>query len=195
MALDEEHRPVRDCRAFRRRNVRAGGEHRVLPGLPALVHGGAGARAHGKPYTGDTHGWRRRPEPRLYHAEREPARRGDRHAPGLGAVSQVRGPLALRGASARFLPHRVLPAVRVFQPRAGQGALAAVRWHGRFDGGGVRAPRSPGMKVEVIYALPAAADAVSVSLTAGATLRDAVLASGMLERHPEISLEKQAFGI
>jgi len=51
------------------------------------------------------------------------------------------------------------------------------------------------MKVEVIYALPAAADAVSVSLPAGATLRDAVLASGMLQRHPEIALEKQAFGI
>ena len=51
------------------------------------------------------------------------------------------------------------------------------------------------MKVEVIYALPAAADAVSVSLPAGATLRGAVLASGMLQRHPEIALEKQAFGI
>ena len=51
------------------------------------------------------------------------------------------------------------------------------------------------MKVEVVYALPAGADAVSVSLPAGATLRDALLASGVLERHPEISLEKQAFGI
>lgn len=51
------------------------------------------------------------------------------------------------------------------------------------------------MKVEVVYALPAAVDAVSVSLPAGATLRDAVLASGVLERHPEIRLEKQAFGI
>ncbi|HEU5177467.1 MAG TPA: RnfH family protein [Burkholderiales bacterium] len=51
------------------------------------------------------------------------------------------------------------------------------------------------MKIEVVYALPAAADAVSVDLPAGATLRDAVLASGVLERHPEISLEKQAFGL
>ena len=51
------------------------------------------------------------------------------------------------------------------------------------------------MKVEVVYALPAAADAVSVSVPAGATVRDAVLASGVLERHPEISLETQAFGI
>ena len=51
------------------------------------------------------------------------------------------------------------------------------------------------MRVEVVYALRENADAVSVSLPAGATLRDAVLASGVLERHPEISLEKQAFGI
>lgn len=51
------------------------------------------------------------------------------------------------------------------------------------------------MKVEVVYALPVAADAVSVNLPAGATLRDAVVASGVLQRHPEIALEKQAFGI
>lgn len=51
------------------------------------------------------------------------------------------------------------------------------------------------MKVEVVYALPVAADAVSVNLPAGATLRDAVVASGVLQRHPEIALDKQAFGI
>ena len=51
------------------------------------------------------------------------------------------------------------------------------------------------MKVEVVYALPATADTVSVTLPAGATLRDALLVSGVLERHPEIRLEKQAFGI
>ena len=51
------------------------------------------------------------------------------------------------------------------------------------------------MKVEVVYAQPVAADAVSVNLPAGATLRDAVVASGVLQRHPEIALEKQAFGI
>ena len=51
------------------------------------------------------------------------------------------------------------------------------------------------MKVEVVYALPGAADAVSVSVPAGATLRDAVIASGVLDRHPEIALDKQAFGI
>jgi uncharacterized protein len=51
------------------------------------------------------------------------------------------------------------------------------------------------MKVEVVYALPAAVDAVSVSLPAGATLRDAIVASGLLERHAAIRLETQAFGI
>jgi len=51
------------------------------------------------------------------------------------------------------------------------------------------------MKVEVVYALPAGADAVSVTVPGGASLRDAVVASGVLERHPEIALEKQAFGV
>jgi putative ubiquitin-RnfH superfamily antitoxin RatB of RatAB toxin-antitoxin module len=47
----------------------------------------------------------------------------------------------------------------------------------------------------VVYALREAADAVCIELPRGATLRDAVLASGLLRRHPEITLEKQAFGI
>ena len=51
------------------------------------------------------------------------------------------------------------------------------------------------MKVEVVYALPDAVDAVSVSLPPGATLRDAVVASGVAQRHPEIDLEQQAFGV
>ena len=51
------------------------------------------------------------------------------------------------------------------------------------------------MKVEVVYALPEAVDAVSVSLPSGATLRDAVVASGLLERQAGIRLEEQAFGI
>jgi uncharacterized protein len=51
------------------------------------------------------------------------------------------------------------------------------------------------MKVEVVYALPESVDAVSVSLPAGASLRDAVVASGLLERHAGIHLEKHAFGI
>jgi putative ubiquitin-RnfH superfamily antitoxin RatB of RatAB toxin-antitoxin module len=51
------------------------------------------------------------------------------------------------------------------------------------------------MKVEVVYALADRVDVVSVSVPPGATLRDAVVASGLGQRHPQISLEKQAFGI
>jgi uncharacterized protein len=46
------------------------------------------------------------------------------------------------------------------------------------------------MKVEVIYACAEGAQTVSVQLPAGATLRDALAASGL-----EVDLEKQAFGI
>ena len=51
------------------------------------------------------------------------------------------------------------------------------------------------MKVEVIYAFPNTVDAVTLDLAIGTTLREAVKASGILDRHPEISLEKQAYGI
>jgi hypothetical protein len=51
------------------------------------------------------------------------------------------------------------------------------------------------MKIEVVYAWKEEADTVSLSLPPGATLREAVLASGVLERHPELSLEQQTFGI
>jgi len=46
------------------------------------------------------------------------------------------------------------------------------------------------MKVELVYARPGAADTISLSLPAGATLRDALAVSGL-----EVDLEKQAFGI
>ena len=51
------------------------------------------------------------------------------------------------------------------------------------------------LRVEVIYAARDAADAVSLELPAGATVRDAVAASGMLERHPEIDLSRQKCGV
>ena len=51
------------------------------------------------------------------------------------------------------------------------------------------------MKIEIVYAFRERASVFSVSVPAGATLREAVVASGVLERHPEISLEKQAYGI
>ena len=51
------------------------------------------------------------------------------------------------------------------------------------------------LRVEVVYALPSVADATRVSLRAPATLRDAIAASGVLERHPEIDLVRQACGV
>jgi uncharacterized protein len=51
------------------------------------------------------------------------------------------------------------------------------------------------IRVEVVYALPAAHDAVSVALPASASLRDALEASGVLGRHPEIDLERGSFGV
>jgi hypothetical protein len=51
------------------------------------------------------------------------------------------------------------------------------------------------LRVEVVYALPASEDAVPVELSAGAKVLDAVRASGMLERHPEIDLNTCRLGI
>jgi putative ubiquitin-RnfH superfamily antitoxin RatB of RatAB toxin-antitoxin module len=49
------------------------------------------------------------------------------------------------------------------------------------------------MKIEVVFARAEAADSVTVKLSPGASVRDAVLASGLLGA--EADLEKQAFGI
>jgi putative ubiquitin-RnfH superfamily antitoxin RatB of RatAB toxin-antitoxin module len=46
------------------------------------------------------------------------------------------------------------------------------------------------MKIEVVYARADAVKAVDLNLPPGATLRDALVASGF-----EVDLEKQAFGI
>ena len=51
------------------------------------------------------------------------------------------------------------------------------------------------LSVEVVYALPSGEDAVTLTLAAGATAADAVRASGVLERHPEIDLGRQRLGI
>jgi putative ubiquitin-RnfH superfamily antitoxin RatB of RatAB toxin-antitoxin module len=51
------------------------------------------------------------------------------------------------------------------------------------------------LKVEVVYALAGGEDACLVRLAPGATAADAVRASGVLERHPEIDLLRQALGI
>ena len=51
------------------------------------------------------------------------------------------------------------------------------------------------IKVEVVYALGSAADSASVALPERATLREAIAASGILERHPEIDLARQKCGV
>ena len=51
------------------------------------------------------------------------------------------------------------------------------------------------MKIEVVYALARAVDAVSVEAAPGATLRHVIAASGVLERHPEIDLGRQPIGV
>ena len=46
------------------------------------------------------------------------------------------------------------------------------------------------MKVEVVYALPERADAVTLDVAPGTTLRQAVAASGLLERHAGLDPER-----
>jgi len=51
------------------------------------------------------------------------------------------------------------------------------------------------LKVEVCYALPDKQVLIPVSLPTGATLQQAIEASGLLEKHPEIDIKKNKFGI
>ena len=51
------------------------------------------------------------------------------------------------------------------------------------------------MKVEVVYAFGSDADCVSLSLPPGATLREAIAASGVLGRHAEIDLTRHKVGV
>ena len=51
------------------------------------------------------------------------------------------------------------------------------------------------VRIEVVYALPGGEDAVTLEMESGATAVDAVLASGLAERHPEIDLGRQKLGI
>jgi uncharacterized protein len=51
------------------------------------------------------------------------------------------------------------------------------------------------LRVEVVYALPEGEDAVSLVLAPGATAADALRASGLLQRHPEIDLARNRIGI
>ncbi len=51
------------------------------------------------------------------------------------------------------------------------------------------------LRVEVCYALPDKQELVAVKLPEGATLQQALEASGLLVKHPEIDLKKNKFGI
>jgi putative ubiquitin-RnfH superfamily antitoxin RatB of RatAB toxin-antitoxin module len=51
------------------------------------------------------------------------------------------------------------------------------------------------LRIEVVYALPQGEDAVALEVASGATAGDAVHASGLLQRHPEIDLARHRIGI
>lgn len=51
------------------------------------------------------------------------------------------------------------------------------------------------MKVQVVYALPREQHLVTLDVPEGATVREAVSASGMLARYPELDLEGGRYGI
>lgn len=51
------------------------------------------------------------------------------------------------------------------------------------------------MQVQVVYALPQRQELVTVKLPEGATLQQAVEASGLMAKYPEIDLAKGKFGI
>lgn len=51
------------------------------------------------------------------------------------------------------------------------------------------------VNIQVCYALPEAATLIDLSVSAGATLEQAILQSGVLDRHPEISLTSAKIGV
>ena len=51
------------------------------------------------------------------------------------------------------------------------------------------------ISVEVIYALPAKQEILCVKLPQGATVRQAIESSGVLQKYPEIDLAKNKLGI
>ncbi len=51
------------------------------------------------------------------------------------------------------------------------------------------------INVEVVYAKPERQEIASISLPEGSTVEQAIAASGMLARHPEIDLTKNKLGI
>jgi hypothetical protein len=51
------------------------------------------------------------------------------------------------------------------------------------------------LHIDVVYALPERQEVVAISVPAGSTLGQAIEASGLLARHPEIDLAKNKLGI
>jgi putative ubiquitin-RnfH superfamily antitoxin RatB of RatAB toxin-antitoxin module len=51
------------------------------------------------------------------------------------------------------------------------------------------------LTIEVIYALPTKQQLVTLKLPAGSTVRQAIDASGLLQKHPEIDLAKNKIGV
>lgn len=51
------------------------------------------------------------------------------------------------------------------------------------------------IEIEVVYALPAQQTVLLIKVAAGATVEQAILQSGLLERYPEISIATACVGI
>lgn len=51
------------------------------------------------------------------------------------------------------------------------------------------------IKIELAYALPRAQTMIQLEIAAGATVKEAVEASGVLQKHPDIDLDKNKLGI
>ena len=51
------------------------------------------------------------------------------------------------------------------------------------------------MKIEVVYALPHKTELVKLELPEGSTVQQALEASGLLAKYPEIDVKKNKFGI
>lgn len=51
------------------------------------------------------------------------------------------------------------------------------------------------IRVQVVYALPERQDIVTMELAAGATAQQAVEASGLLQKYPDIDLAKNKLGV
>lgn len=54
---------------------------------------------------------------------------------------------------------------------------------------------SANIRVEVIYALPAQQEIISLTVPEGTCVQDAIEQSGVLAKHPEIDLKKNKLGI